>query len=214
MKHYIGLSLVLAVAVALLLVVMQHCEHVASRAAVNVSRAFIEALHVQPEIRINQTILTTQTAPIAELAIVSKEQLVTYALNEKIQLFNRTVPFTGKSITAQAAYRIKAGYDLTEPFRVNIDSRSGRVTAQLPAAKLLSVERIGELSLQDNDQWLNRITPEERQKVLNELDALARHGAESSGLVADAEKQAMERLEELAGRNGQKLIISKLENLK
>lgn len=214
MKHYIGISLVLVALAVSLIVVMQHCENTAARAAVGVAQAFAGAFHMQPEIRINQTILTTQTAPIAELAVVSKEQLVTYALNEKIELFKHTVPFTGKSIVAQAAYRIKAGYDLKQPFRVDIDSRTGRITAQLPPAKILSVERIGELSLQDRDDWLNRITPDERQKVINELDALARTGAENSGLVADAEKQAETRLTELAAENGQKIIISRLKNLK
>lgn len=213
MKHYLGISLVLLVAATILLFFVRRCENAVARTAAGISRTFLSALQVQPEIRVNQVIITTQTAPIAELAIVSKEQLVTYVLSEKIRFLNRDVPLTGKRITAQAAYRIKAGYDLKEPFRVEIDSASGKVTAQLPPARILSVERIGELTLQDEDQLLNRITSDERQKVLNELDKLAHSGAESSGIVRDAEEQALARLKELATRNGQTIFFSAPQHL-
>lgn len=203
MKHYLGISLVLLTLAAILLFVLRRCEDAVARTAAGVSRTFLTALQVQPEIRVNQVIIHSQTAPIAELAIVSKEQLVTYSLNEKIRFLQLDVPLTGKTITAQAIYRIKAGYDLKEPFRVEIDPTSHRVTAQLPPAKILSIERIGDLTLQDQDNLLNRITPEERQKVLNDLDKLARQGAEQSSLVQDAEAQTLTRLKELAERNGQ-----------
>ncbi|PAW77634.1 MAG: hypothetical protein B9S32_10155 [Verrucomicrobia bacterium Tous-C9LFEB] len=207
MKHYLGICLILLTAAAIALFFIRRCENAVARTASSISKTFLSALSVQPQVSVNQTVILSQTSPIAELAIVSKEALVTYGIREKLNVLSREVPLTGKTLTAQAAYRMKAGYNLKEPFLVQIDSTSGRITAQLPPARLLSVERIGPLTLQDEDSLLNRITPQEREKVLNELDAAARHMAQQSGLIEDAEKQAVSRLEELAMRNGQKLFL-------
>lgn len=207
MKHYLGICLVLLTLAAITLFFIRRCENTVARTAAGISKTFLSALSVQPQIRVNQTVILSQTAPIAELAIVSKEALVTYGITQKLNLLSRDIPFTGKTITAQATYRLKAGYDLKDPFLVQIDSTTGRITAQLPRARLLSVERIGPLTLQDEDSLLNRITPQEREKVLNELDAAAHQMGQQSGLIDDAEKQAIARLEELAMRNGQKLFL-------
>lgn len=207
MKHYLGICLVLLTLAGIVLFAVNRCENAAVRTAASIARTFQTVLQMKPEIRINQTVITTQTSPIAELAVVSKEELVNYSILEKYQFMQHDVPLTGKSITAQAVYRLKAGYDLREPFRVEIDSATHRITAQLPPAKILSVERIGDLTLQDHDAWLNRITPEERQKVLNELDKTAHQTAEHSGLIEDAEHQVVARLQELAALNGQKFFF-------
>jgi hypothetical protein len=203
MKHYLGLCLVLVTLAAVAMTLLKRCENTAARSVSAITRTFQSVLQVQPEIRINQTVITTQTAPIAELAIVSKDQLVHYSLSEQLQLWHHNIPLTTKSISVQAVYRIKAGYNLQEPFRVSIDSRTGKISAQLPPAHILSIERIGELSLSDHDELLNRISTDERAQVLNELDRVARTSAEQSGIVQDAEKQSVVRLQELAAKNGQ-----------
>lgn len=207
MKHYLGICLVLLTLAAVILFAVRRCENAVARAVTGVSKTFLSALQVQPQITVRQTVIMTQTAPIAELAIVTRDQLVTYGINQKVQFLHHDVPLTGKTLTAQAAYRVKAGYNLREPFRVQIDPLTSHVTAELPPARILSIERIGPLSLQDQDALLNRITPEEREKVLNELDTLARRTAEESGLKQDAQDQAIARLEELAKANGQKLTV-------
>lgn len=211
MKHYLGICLVLLTLTGILLFLVRHCENAAIHTASAVTKTFQSVFQLTPEIRVNQTIISTQTAPIAELAIVSKDQLVIYSLSEKYQFLQHDVPLTGKSITAQAVYRIKAGYDLHEPFRVSIDSSSNRITAELPPAKILSVERIGDLTLADQDAILNRISESDRIKVLNELDSAARDAATKSTLIADAEHQAVARLQELAAKNGQTFSILPLQ---
>ncbi len=196
-----GLALV-AVAVVGTFTLMRGCERSVERAAAAVSRVFSEALSVRPQLVVNARTIYTQTSPVAELAVVTKDQWLECALHQSMQILRRSIPLTEKKITARAAYRIKAGFDLRKPFLARLDPKTGRVWAQLPPAQILSLERISPLEFEDTPGVLNSITNEDRQRVLAELDLLARRAAENSGILQDAQTQAVTRLEELARRNG------------
>jgi hypothetical protein len=149
----------------------------------------------------------TQTAPIAELAVVTREELISLGFDEHEQLWIYTLPLTEKKLTVSGTYRIKAGYDLHEPFSVAIDPATRLVTATMPPAKILSVEQIGDLTFQGEDSMLNRLSDAERAKAINDLAATARSAGESSTLCHDADAQVKQRLEELLGHQGEKTEI-------
>ena len=73
MKHYVGICLVLVTLALLTLLVINRCTDATSRAVQQVRDAFAAVLQVQPKITINERVIQTQTAPIAELAVVTKE---------------------------------------------------------------------------------------------------------------------------------------------
>jgi Protein of unknown function (DUF4230) len=181
------------------------CESAMNRTLAGITNTFDSVLKVRPEIRINQTVVYEQTASIAEFAIVSKEQLVDYTYQEHKQIIGGQIPLTEKKITARALYTIKAGFDLHQPFVVDINSESGKIEAELPPAQILSLEQLNAPTLKDEAGLLNPVTEEERQQVLDGLAASARQAAVNSGLVQDAEKQALERLQEISKRNGQSI---------
>src|SRR5476651_1461745 len=116
--------------------------------------AFSEVLRVQPQVTLNQRVVLTQTAPIAELAVVTKEELVTIGLNEHLEVLSMQIPLTEKKLTAEATYRIKAGFDLHEPFSVEIDPVTHALRAAMPHAKILSVEQVGDLIYHGEDAML------------------------------------------------------------
>jgi hypothetical protein len=205
MKHYLGICLVLITAAAIGLFALHSCTAAVDHSIDEVRNAFSEVLQVQPQITVNQRVVLTQTAPIAELAVVTKEELVTLALDEHLEVMSMQIPLTEKKLTAEAVYRIKAGFDLHEPFSVEIDPTTHALQATLPHAKILSVEQIGDLTYHGEDAVLNRITDDERGQILNNLNAAAHDTAEKSTLKTEAEQQVTQRLQDLMNHNGQTL---------
>jgi hypothetical protein len=207
MKHYLGLCLVLVTLAAIVLFGVHSCMTAVDKTVDHVRDAFASVLQVQPKITVNQRVVLTQTAPIAELAVVTKEELITLALNEHLEVMTMQIPLTEKKLTAEAVYRIKAGFDLREPFTVEIDPITHALHAAMPHAKILSVEQVGELTYHGEDAPLNRVTDEERTEILTSLNAAAHDAAEKSGLKDDAEKQVAQRLKEIMDHNGQSIQV-------
>ncbi len=207
MKHYLGICLVLVTVAAIGLFALHRCTAAVDRTIDHVRDAFDEVLRVRPQVTVNQRVVLTQTAPIAELAVVTKEELITIGFDEHLEVLSLQIPLTGKKLTAEAAYRIKAGFDLRKPFRVEIDPVTHVLRAAMPHATILSVEQIGDLVYHGEDSLLNRLTDDERAQILNRLNAAAHDAAEKSSLTMDAEQQVAQRLTEIMTHNGQSLQI-------
>lgn len=207
MKHYLGICLVLITAAVIVFFAIRSCTNAADQTIDHVRDAFSQVLRVQPQITVNQRVVLTQTAPIAELAVVTKQELVTIGYDEHLEVLAIQVPLTEKKFSAEATYQIKAGFDLREPFSVQVDPATHAITASMPHAKILSVEQVGDLSYHGDDALLNRITDAEREKIVNDIHAAARKAAQESGLRTDAEKQVSERLQQLMTHNGQAFQI-------
>jgi hypothetical protein len=175
------------------------------QSSAEISRAFHDVLQVQPEVRIDQMVFFGQVSPIAELAVVTRDQQVDYTFTHNLTWAGKDLPFTEKKVQLKSVYRAKAGFNLKEPFRLQVNSQTGEISADLPPARILSLERVGDLTYRDDDTWLNRLTPEERTTLLNQVDAYARQQAEQSGLGAEAEAQVQQRLQELLEKNGRKV---------
>ncbi len=207
MKHYLGICLVLVTLAAIVLFAVHSCTAAADHTITSVIDAFGQVLNVQPEVTVNQRVIFTQTAPIAELAVVTKEELVTVGLDQHFEILSFQIPLTEKKMSAEATFRIKAGFDLHEPFSVEIDPTTHTIRAKMPHAKILSVEQISELSYKGDDSLFSRLTDEERSKIVTNLNAAAHDDAEKSGLKTDAEKQVTQRLNDLLEHNGQPMAI-------
>lgn len=207
MKHYLGICLVLITVAGIGLFALHSCTAAVDHTIDHVRDAFNEALRVQPQVTVNQRVVLTQTAPIAELAVVTKEELVTLGFDEHLEVLSLQIPLTEKKLTAEATYRLKAGFDLTEPFSVEINPVTHAVSAEMPRAKILSVERVGDLIYHGEDAMLNRITDDERTQILNSLDQAAHDAAEKSSLKIEAEQKVTERLNQLMSHNGHSLQI-------
>ncbi len=205
MKHYLGISLVLVTLAAILFLALYSCTMVADHTIDHVRDAFAQVFKVQPQVTVNQRVVMTQTAPIAELAVVTKEELVTLGFTEHLEVLSYPLPLTEKKLSVEAVFRLKAGFDLHEPFRVEIDPGTHHVHATLPKAKILSVEQVGDLTYHGEDAVLNKVTDKERAKLLNALHDTARTQAEGSPLKAEAEKEADQRLQDVFQRNGESL---------
>ncbi len=207
MKHYLGICLVLLTLAGIGFLALHSCVGAVDHTIASIQDGFAKVLSVQPKVTVNQRVVLTQTAPIAELAVVTKEELVTLGFDFHLEVLTFQVPLTEKTLTVQAVYRLKAGFDLREPFDVRIDPATGDVHASLPHAKILSVEQVGDMTYKGDDALLNRITDAEREEIINNLAHTAHDAAEASTLKADAEHQVAQRLKELILHNGQPIQI-------
>ncbi|MCE0484609.1 MAG: DUF4230 domain-containing protein [Methylacidiphilales bacterium] len=207
MKHYLGICLVLVTLAVIGFFALHRCTLAVDHTVMEVRDAFAEVLKVQPQIKIDQRVILAQTAPIAELAVVTKEEQVTLGFSEHLEVLSMQVPLTEKKLTAEATFRLKAGFDLSEPFSVSIDPATHDIRATMPHAKILSVEQEGELVYHGDDAMLNRVTDQDRAEILNDLQNAARDTAEKSSLKSEAEQQVTERLKELINHNGQSIQL-------
>ena len=207
MKHYLGICLVLLTVAGICLFVIHSCTSAASDTINHVCDAFSQVMRVQPRVSVNQRVVLTQTAPIAELAVVTKEELVTIGLNEHLEVLSMQIPLTEKKMTAEATYRLKAGFNLREPFSVEIDPATHTLHASMPHAVILSVEQIDGPVYHGEDAYLNHISDTDHEEIMKNLNLAARDAAEKSSLKADAEQQVTQRLNEIMSQNGQTLNI-------
>lgn len=207
MKHYLGICLVLVTLAGIAWFGLRSCTASVDHTITTARDAFVSVLRVQPQITVNRRVVLTQTAPIAELAVVTKEELVSIGFTEHLEVWSVQVPLTEKKLTAEAVYRIKAGFDLRQPFTVDIDRVTQEVRARMPHAVILSVEQMGPLKFEGDDALLNRVTDTERMQIVNDLNASAHAEAEKSGLKGEAEQQIARRLKELIQHNGQPIQL-------
>ena len=205
MKHYLGFCFVLVTLAAIVIFTVRSCASAADQTVAHVRDAFAQVFNLQPQVTVNERVVLTQTAPIAELAVASKQELVTLGSTQHFEVLSYQVPLTEKTLKVEATYLIKAGFDLHKPFHVTIDPATQHIVASLPHATILSVEQIGGVTYHDEDAALNRITDSDREKLLDDLNALAHTQAEQSSLKSDAEKQVASRLQELIKHNGESI---------
>ena len=146
MKHYVGICLVLVTLALIGFFALRSCTAAVDHSVDHVRDAFAQVFNLQPQVTINQRVVLTQTAPIAELAVVTKEELVTIGYNEHMEVLSVQIPLTEKKLTAEAVFRLKAGFDLKKPFQVEIDPATHELHASLPRAEILSVEQVGSVT--------------------------------------------------------------------
>ncbi len=215
MKRFAILAIILAAGILVASLAVHSCFHHLSEApgemidgvsragAASVHKAanvFVELLNLRPEIRISEKVIQEQSCPIAEFAVMKKQYLHRYVWKHR---------WLGseKIITIEGLFEAKAGFDLKERFVVRLDPQTGVVIADLPPVRILSIEQTGQLTFQDEDGLWNRVQPADRQQALNEFERTAREKVVNSGLLDEAGREALRRLQELADRNRSEMMF-------
>jgi hypothetical protein len=154
-----------------------------------------EVFDFTPRVTLNETVLIAENTPILEVATVSRSLVVRHR-------WSHTWFGSTKTLELHGSFTAKAGFDLHEPFTIDIRRSPLRVVARMPAPKLLSVQMDSFLVVQDEDGWWNRITEEDRTEAVRTLQARARTQAEVSGILLEARRSAEDRIREVVQRNG------------
>lgn len=165
-------------------------EEVATDFAKQIAAVLKDTLNLTPRVTVNQVVVIQESRPSFELATVTRETTATY------EYVNQWLG-SQKAITLKGRFRIKAGFDLSQPTALELQSKPLKIVAKFPPPKILSVEMMShEVEKAENGYW-NRLTPEDQKAALDELMRTARVQG-SAGIHADAKKNLEEKLRGIA----------------
>jgi Protein of unknown function (DUF4230) len=160
----------------------------------DVRDAFVDVVHLQPRITINNRIYLEKTTATAELAILSRQIEVEHELLH-------TWAGSTKRVKLHGTFTAKAGFDLQQD--VAVDLRLDEITVRLPHASILGIEqKQTEVLALENGLW-NRISAADLENELAVLPELARQKAVESGILREAETILQKQIDERvhAGRH-------------
>jgi Protein of unknown function (DUF4230) len=162
----------------------------ARRMAESLASDFDRALQFTPQISVDSVVVIAANTPVLELVTLQRELLVRHR-------WSHTWLHSTKNLEVEATFTAKAGFDLKEPFRINIDPRTGYISAELPPPKLLSMGMNDVRVLQDEDGFWNKLTAEDREMAFRALEEKARKKIAKSKLLPEARLQAEKQIREL-----------------
>ena len=162
----------------------------ARRMAESIAASFDRTLKFTPQISVDSVVVIAANAPVLELVTVQKQALVR-------SRWTHTWLHSTKNFELEATFTAKAGFDLTEPFRINIDPRTRAVGADFPPPKLLSLAMSDVRVLQDEDGLWNKLTTGDREQAFRVLEEKARKTFGESNLLPEARLEAEKRIREL-----------------
>jgi hypothetical protein len=193
----VAAAAVLAAGAFYLLVIRPPLEFARSTA-----EGFRHFFHFTPQVTVNETVVVEQSAPIAELATISRTVFVETD-------WSHTWLHSTKRIVLRGVFEAKAGFDLHQPFTVAIQRdplasypRRHAVTARMPHAKILSLQLNEYHVLRDEDGWWNRLSPADREDAFRILQEEAYSKAVGSGILKESEETIEQRIREIIGNQG------------
>ena len=188
--------IIAAATMAFYVVVVKVPSDLAHRTAEGIRQSF----NFTPQVRINQTIVIEQITPILEVATVSREMLVDHS-------WQQTWMGSTKIIQIQGVFTAKAGFDLREPFRIDIERRPLHVVAWVPPPKILSIDMKEYRVLKDENGWWNSVTLQDREEAVRQIRAEAIDKATHSGLLEESQASVEARIREIVERNGSTVVF-------
>jgi Protein of unknown function (DUF4230) len=165
----------------------------ARRIAESLAADFDKTFQFTPRISVDSVVVVAENTPVLELVTTQRQLLVRHR-------WSHTWLHSTKSLELEATFTAKAGFDLAEPFRINIDPRTGSISAELPPPKLLSLGMSDLRVLQDEDGLWNKLTGEDREVAFRALEKKARKTVADSTLLAETRMEAEKRIREVIER--------------
>jgi hypothetical protein len=185
----VGLALILAFLAAF---VFYRLETWPERMASRARDAFVSLTRLQPKVTIDEHVVFEQTHDVLELAVAEQEVSVERTAED-------TWLGSTKRLRVRGDYRVKAGYDLTRPVDVSVESADHRIRLRMPPPKILSVELLRlEVLTQDSGLW-NPVQPQDFQNETNALTLDARGKAQENGLPREAAERFSRQFAEKLG---------------
>ncbi len=182
----------LTIALSILLFWRQTAEITqdARRMAQSIAAGFDQTLKLTPQISVDSIVVVAANASVFELVTLQKQALVRHR-------WSHTWLHSTKNLALEATFTAKAGLDLRDPIRINIDPRTRYVSADLPPPKLLSLGMGDVRVLEDEDGLWNKLTPQDREQAFRALEEKARETFAKLNLLPEARLEAEKRIREL-----------------
>jgi hypothetical protein len=160
------------------------------RMAASIAASFDRALKFTPQISVDSVVIIAGNTPVLELVTLQKQSLVRTR-------WSHTWLHSTKNLELEATFTARAGFDLRDNIRINIDPRTHYVSADLPPPKLLSLGMGDVRILQDEDGLWNKLTAQDREEAFRALEEKARKTFAESNFVPEARIEAEKRIREI-----------------
>jgi hypothetical protein len=168
--------------------------------ALEIADRVTNALQVRPKVVVRHRTIVEQQSDV--LKLVTLEKTVT-----ERQRLDESWLHSTKTFEIEADFVIRAGFDLSKPFVIEVDS-SRAVRATLPPAEILATEMHDVRILRDEDGLWNRLTAADREQAIRELRLRISLRARESDLREQARTNAEKRLTELLARDGRTVTFT------
>lgn len=197
----IGALTVGYVAVDLPAEIARRIEGGATASAREIATQIAAAFQVQPKVVVGHRTVVEQRSDVLKLVTVEE------TLTERQRLDESWLHST-KTLEIEADFVIRAGFDLAQPFVIEVDSGTGAVRVMLPPAEILSTELADVRFVHEEDGLWNRLTPADREAAIRDLRLRVGLRARESDLLVRARTSAEKRLRDLLARGGRTITFS------
>jgi hypothetical protein len=132
------------------------------------------------------------------------------AVTERRRLDNTWLQST-KTLEVECDFVIQAGFDLAQPFVIDVQDDGAALRVTLPPARILDVAVRDVRFLRDEDGFWNKLTPADREAALRELRRGVERSAKETDLAQAARDLAQKRLVELLSAGGRTVSFEPVE---
>jgi hypothetical protein len=160
----------------------------------NICKDLDDVIHFRPRVTSGGVTLLKESSSIKELSTTERNFEHTYTWETIWLGSTKRIEYKGKFIA-------KAGYDLTKPFSIDISEDGKTIRAQMPPARINSVEQLKMEVIKDENGLWNKISPQEREQATNALLKDARTNIEKSDILDDADEAFIRQLEDAIRKN-------------
>jgi hypothetical protein len=173
----------------------------ARRMGESIAAGFDQALKFTPQISVDSVVIVAANTPVFELVTLQKQTLVRLR-------WTHTWLYSTKNLELEATFTARAGFDLRDPIRINIDPRTRFISADLPPPKLLSLGMGDVRVIQDDDGLWNKLTSQDREQAFRALEEKARKTFAESKLLPEARLEGEKRIRELIDKTAWPAILT------
>jgi|GEM_PF-954242 hypothetical protein len=172
--------------------VMNRVTAHARETAVGVAEDIAGVFQVRPTVVVDGTTFVEQDGEVLEVSTWRQKVTARHRMEHSWLHSTKTFEVAGD-------FSVNAGFDLSEPFVVEVERDSGRVRVALPPAKILSAD-LREISIErdENGLW-NKLTAADRESAIGALRWRAIKAAERDDILEKARASAEERLRTALG---------------
>jgi len=172
-------------------VVVHETTQAVTTLAQGIAQEFKAAFNAAPIITINHRVVAAESHPIAELATASKSMSVDTT-------FVSTWLYSTKTISVRGRFVAKAGFDLNQRFRINLQTHPKQMTVTLPNPRILSVEMTADEITDQKGGVVNWLQPQDHAAALKQLTDEAKLEFEKSSLREAAKAEMEKRIRAIA----------------
>jgi len=174
-------------------------NHLADTAR-GIANDVVRTFQVRPRVTVGQHTIVEQQNSVLELVTLEK------AVTKRRKLDNTWLQST-KTLEVECDLVVRAGFDLTQPFVIELKGDGSALSVSLPPARILGVDLRDVRFLRDEDGFWNKLTPADREAALRELRESVELEARNSDLPQSARELAEKRLSELLSMPGRTITF-------